>query len=113
MVEDGDCQLKKKLWIQRVKCLHIPGYYNGVKGIFIGTDTQPVPADYDKYLFLPLAGFGNTYNAVKASVEARYWTSTELSAENFYDFSFNSGGVTIGTGQYYKYGESIRCVKRK
>ena len=90
-----------------------PGYYNGVKGIFIGTDTQPAPADYDKYLFLPLAGFGNTYNAVKASVEARYWTSTELSAENFYDFSFNSGGVTIGTGQYYKYGESIRCVKRK
>ena len=54
-----------------------------MKGIFIGTDTQPAPADYDKYLFLPLAGFGNTYNAVKASVEARYWTSTELSAENF------------------------------
>ncbi|WP_275141091.1 hypothetical protein [Elizabethkingia meningoseptica] len=90
-----------------------PGYYNGVKGIFVGTDTQPAPADYDKYLFLPLAGFGNTYNAVRNSVEARYWTSTEYSAENFYDFSFNNGGVTLGNGQYYRYGESIRCVKRK
>ncbi|KGE14139.1 fimbrillin family protein [Sphingobacterium deserti] len=82
--------------------------YNGVGGLFVGTTTQPAPADIDRYMFLPYAGERNRGQGSMGT----YWTVTPSSANNE-RFQFNTGDVTWPySGQYYNAGGSIRCVKK-
>lgn len=84
--------------------------YNGVEGVFIGTNKQPLSSELNKFLFLPLAG-GQSVEIDPD--EGSYWTLTSTVLDNNYRFNFNRGGISFYNGQYFTYGASIRCIKTK
>ncbi|TJY60124.1 hypothetical protein FAZ19_23000 [Sphingobacterium alkalisoli] len=89
--------------------------YNGVRGIYFGTTSQPAVADQDKYLFLPVAGYigqdGRSTVSSAHADEGSYWTTTSSGGENFWRMNFNLQSTSNYNTNYFPQGHSIRCVK--
>jgi hypothetical protein len=90
------------------------GYYNGVSGIYFGTNSQ-TEAESNKasYLFLPEAGWYLNNTSTPQS-DTQYWSSTPNGISLSYFLGFKAGW-----GQPWVYGSGansnaypIRCVKK-
>lgn len=98
---------------------HVSGQYNGVWGMYFGTDVVPSISNRDKYLFLPIHGYlyfdeANIFKPSGGSetntTEGSYWSfgSSDLIPRLF--FKQNNNLVTVA-GQPRRQAHQIRCVR--
>lgn len=86
-----------------------------VNGRYFGTGTQPLPADMDKYVFLPASGYRRSNIAsVDDDGYGYVWSSTIDGTSNAKYLSVNQWNTSINFGSLPRSnGYPVRCIRNK